>query len=60
MSHETSQDTRSAQDGAAYTCISCPGCGRHDYVLWPAGQPVQRWTCFNCQGTFDLSRKAEP
>lgn len=36
--------------------ISCPGCGRHDWVTWPAGQPTFHWTCFNCGKTFDLPR----
>ncbi|HTR96365.1 MAG TPA: hypothetical protein VMH61_00540 [Candidatus Acidoferrales bacterium] len=38
--------------------ISCPGCGRHDWVSWPAGQPTFHWKCFNCSREFDLS--AEP
>jgi ribosomal protein S27E len=37
--------------------ISCPGCGRHDYVTWPAGQPTYHWKCFNCSKEFDLHRK---
>jgi hypothetical protein len=36
--------------------ISCPGCGRHDWVTWPAGQATLHWTCFNCEKTFDLPR----
>lgn len=36
--------------------ISCPGCGRHDYVAWPAGQPTYAWTCFNCGKSFELAR----
>ena len=38
--------------------ISCPGCGRHDNVSWPADQPTYHWKCFNCGKTFDLTRKA--
>jgi len=37
--------------------ISCPGCGRGDYVSWPTGQPVYHWKCFNCHKEFDLDRK---
>lgn len=36
--------------------ISCPGCGRNDYVSWPVGQPIYHWKCFNCSKSFDLSR----
>ena len=36
--------------------ISCPGCGRNDWVSWPAGQEVFHWKCFNCQKEFDLTR----
>jgi transcription elongation factor Elf1 len=35
--------------------ISCPGCGRNDWVTWPAGEPVYHWTCFNCGKSFDLT-----
>jgi hypothetical protein len=37
--------------------ISCPGCGRNDYVSWPVGQDVYAWKCFNCGKSFDLHRK---
>ncbi len=37
--------------------ISCPGCGRNDFVDWPAGQATFHWKCFNCHKEFDLSRK---
>jgi len=37
--------------------ISCPGCGRNDYVTWSADQPTYHWKCFNCGKTFDLTRK---
>ncbi|HTM57780.1 MAG TPA: hypothetical protein VL123_05135 [Candidatus Udaeobacter sp.] len=37
--------------------ISCPGCGRNDWVRWPAGQPTYHWKCFNCGKEFDLDRK---
>jgi hypothetical protein len=37
--------------------ISCPGCGRNDYVSWPAGAPTYHWKCFNCHKEFDLERK---
>jgi DNA-directed RNA polymerase subunit RPC12/RpoP len=35
--------------------ISCPGCGRHDWVSWPPGQPTYHWKCFNCGKEFDLT-----
>ncbi len=57
MNAQTTQDPHAAHGRHERTLISCPGCGRHDYVLWPADQPVLRWTCFNCSGTFDLSRR---
>jgi DNA-directed RNA polymerase subunit RPC12/RpoP len=38
--------------------ISCPGCGRNDYVLWPRGSETFHWKCFNCSKQFDLHRKA--
>ena len=37
--------------------ISCPGCGRHDYVRWPVGKAVYHWKCFNCTKEFDLTRE---
>jgi hypothetical protein len=36
--------------------ISCPGCGRNDYVAWPKGQPTFPWKCFNCGKKFELTR----
>jgi len=36
--------------------ISCPGCGRHDYVRWPLSQSLYHWKCFNCGKEFDLTR----
>jgi len=36
--------------------ISCPGCGRHDYVRWPTTQGLYHWKCFNCGKEFDLTR----
>lgn len=44
--------------GAERVAISCPGCGRHDYVLWPRDQDTYHWKCFNCRKEFDLHRKA--
>jgi hypothetical protein len=38
--------------------ISCPGCGRNDYVLWPPGSDTFHWKCFNCSKQFDLHRRA--
>jgi hypothetical protein len=57
MKPEDPQDRHAVRERTAPTSISCPGCGRHDYVRWPADQPVYRWTCFNCHGTFDLQRQ---
>lgn len=37
--------------------ISCPGCGRNDWVSWPVGQLLFHWKCFNCGKEFDLTRK---
>jgi ribosomal protein S27E len=36
--------------------ISCPGCGRNDFVPWPPGQASYHWKCFNCGKVFDLTR----
>ena len=47
MEHETISRVR----------ISCPGCGRHDMVSWPADAETYHWKCFNCGKEFDLSRK---
>ena len=57
MTQDTPQHTGAADSRTERTRISCPGCGRNDYVLWPADQPTYHWTCFNCRGTFELSRK---
>ena len=38
--------------------ITCPGCGRHDNVTWPAEQATYHWKCFNCLKEFDLHRSA--
>ena len=37
--------------------ISCPGCGRNDFVTWPQGLPTFPWKCFNCGKKFELSRQ---
>jgi transposase-like protein len=37
--------------------ISCPGCGRNDWVRWPLDRPVYHWKCFNCGKSFDLTRE---
>jgi transcription elongation factor Elf1 len=57
MKQETSPDPRAVPGRTARTTISCPGCGRHDHVTWPADQPVYHWTCFNCHGSFELRRQ---
>jgi hypothetical protein len=36
--------------------ISCPGCGRGDWVSWPKGQETYPWKCFNCGKSFELPR----
>lgn len=51
MSH-----TDTAKDTPERVRISCPGCGRHDWVTWPAGQDTLRWKCFNCHKDSDLHR----
>lgn len=58
MMQEISQDTLAAQGRTERARISCPGCGRNDYIAWPTAQPSCHWKCFNCRREFDLSRKA--
>jgi hypothetical protein len=36
--------------------ISCPGCGRHDWVTWPVDNDTYAWKCFNCEKQFTLRR----
>jgi len=36
--------------------VTCPGCGRHDWVDWPANSPTYPWKCFNCGKQFALER----
>ena len=48
---------RLKSDSKSRVVISCPGCGRHDTVKWPAGQQAFHWKCFNCHKEFDLRRK---
>ena len=50
MEHETAATAPRVQ-------ITCPGCGRHDRVNWPADVPVYHWKCFNCEKEFDLTQK---
>ena len=54
MTHETDRPAPTA--APARVRISCPGCGRNDYVSWPAGEATFHWKCFNCSKTFDLTR----
>jgi len=54
----TSEATKGPGRATERVRISCPGCGRGDYVSWPVGQSVYHWKCFNCQKEFDLDRKA--
>jgi transposase-like protein len=58
MMQEISQDTLAAEGKTERTRVSCPGCGRNDYVVWPAVQPAYPWKCFNCHKEFNLTRKA--
>ncbi len=51
MSHDTTSGV------APRVQITCPGCGRHDRVSWPADRPVYHWKCFNCGKEFDLTQK---
>jgi DNA-directed RNA polymerase subunit RPC12/RpoP len=53
MTHETQDSTPTATERVP---ISCPGCGRKDYVSWPSGEAVYHWKCFNCGKEFDLTR----
>ena len=57
MNREISRDSLAAAGKTERTRISCPGCGRNDYVQWPAGQETFHWKCFNCDKEFDLHRK---
>lgn len=41
---------------AERTYVTCPGCGRHDWVNWPADSPTYPWKCFNCGKQFALER----
>lgn len=51
-------DASAPAGGPTRTRISCPGCGRHDFVLWPANQPTYPWKCFNCEKSFELKKGA--
>lgn len=53
-----SQDSSSSRPSPApeRVRISCPGCGRGDYVSWPPGEETFHWKCFNCHKEFDLHR----
>ena len=53
---ETEKSPTAPDAGYQRVRISCPGCGRNDYVRWPEGQPVYHWKCFNCGKEFDLTR----
>jgi transposase-like protein len=51
-----SKDSLAADGRTHRTRISCPGCGRNDYVEWPAGRDTYPWKCFNCHKSFELHR----
>lgn len=55
MTPDTSEGA--AASAAPRVRISCPGCGRNDFVRWPAEQATYHWKCFNCSKEFDLSRE---
>jgi transposase-like protein len=57
MTQDISRDSIAAAGGTERTRISCPGCGRNDYVRWPASADTYAWKCFNCGKSFDLHRK---
>ncbi len=52
-----SPDTSASPKPVARVEISCPGCGRHDWVRWSETSAVFHWKCFNCGKEFDLTRK---
>ncbi len=58
MTQDTAKDPHATPEVSPRTAISCPGCGRHDYVDWPADQATYHWKCFNCGKEFDLRRAA--
>ena len=49
--------TANARQPSERVQVSCPGCGRNDFVDWPFEQPTYHWKCFNCRKEFDLSRR---
>jgi transposase-like protein len=51
----SSDSTHDAND-ADRVSISCPGCGRHDFVWWPRDRDTYPWKCFNCGKSFTLDR----
>ena len=57
MNQDDSKDTLAIQGAFRKTRISCPGCGRNDYVAWPSGQETFHWKCFNCGRESDLRRQ---
>ncbi len=57
MTSETQADRPAAPLPYARVSISCPGCGRHDWVRWPVDQHTYHWKCFNCGKEFDLTRE---
>ncbi len=51
-----SQPTTSQPGAVESVQISCPGCGRHNWVNWPVGKDTLTYTCFNCSKTNELHR----
>ena len=56
MTEPISKDTLAAAGATRRTRISCPGCGRNDYVAWPENRATYAWACFNCHKSFELRR----
>lgn len=56
MTHESPAPPAGAAARHPRVRISCPGCGRNDFVTWPAERDIYHWTCFNCGKSFDLTR----
>jgi len=52
----TPPSSASSAQAAGRVRISCPGCGRHDWVSWPTAAATFHWKCFNCEKEFDLQR----
>lgn len=56
MSNEAAQPESDRPRSTERVRMSCPGCGRGDWVSWPVGETVFHWKCFNCSKEFDLTQ----